>query len=1083
MRRVGKSNAAGRRSPANEATVNRAIAWLARNPVAANLLMVAIVVSGLMAATTITQEVFPELELDRISVQVPYLGAAPEEVESAVVVRIEEAIQNIDGIKEIVSTAAEGSATVVAEVELGTDPQRVIDEITNSVQAITTFPVETERPIIRQLVARSQVIDIAISGETDAATLKAMAELVRDGVAALPDVSQVEIGSAPPYEISIEVSEAALRRHGLTFDQVADAVRRSSLDLPGGSVRTERGEILLRTVGQAYRGAEYERLMLWTRPDGSRLVLGDVATVVDGFAETDQQARFDGRPAVTVSVYRAGEQSALEVAAAVRGYVERAESWLPEGITLTIWQDQSVVLADRLAIMLNNGAAGFLLVFVVLTLVLELLLAFWVSLGIPLSFLGALAVMPSADVTINMVSCFAFILVLGILVDDAIMVGENVYRHQEGHRDGARGAVAGAQEIGKPVVCAVLTTAVAFLPLLFVPGGFGKIFRVVPLVVIPCLLASLLESLGILPAHLAHVRRRRRPGAWRRFQRRFADGLAWLVRKGYEPFLGSALRWRYATAAVGVASLILSVGAALGGWTGFRFFPSIENEYMTASVTLPLGTPVEATAAAVAKFEAGAARLRARLADESGIDYFRHMATSIGEQPVQGRGGGRLGVAGATAAVGGHLGEITIELAPTELRSYGSEQLGTLWREETGPVPEAVAIELYTSLLSPGEDVDVQLSGADLERLRAAADAIKGRLQAYAGVYAIADSFRTGKEEVRLGIRPAAEALGLRLRDLGRQVRQAFYGEEAQRIQRGRDDVRVMVRYPRDERRSLADVDNMRVRTPDGGEVPFGHVAEVEPSRGFASIRRIDRNRAVNVTASVDPQVSSATAVIRDLRQRILPEVLAEFPGVFYSFRGAQAAQEEAVDALRTGFLLSLVLIFALLAIPLGSYVQPFIIMGAIPFGLVGAFWGHLVMGLDVTVMSLFGFVALTGVVVNDSLVMVDFINRERTRRGASGATANLAAGDPQRIDPGLEQAIRRAGSHRFRPILLTSLTTFAGLVPLMFDRSMQAAFFVPMAVSLAFGVLFATFITLLLVPIAYSILDDLQRLPRRLFG
>ena len=1063
--------------------MNRAIAWLARNPVAANLLMLAIVVSGLMAAATITQEVFPELELDRVSVQVPYLGAAPEEVESAVVVRIEEAIQNIDGIKEIVSTAAEGSATVVAQVELGADPQRVIDEITNSVQAITTFPVETERPIIRQLVARSQVIDVAISGDTDAATLKAVAERVRDGVAALPDVSQVEIDGTPPYEISIEVSEAALRRHGLTFDQVANAVRRSSLDLPGGSVRTARGEILLRTVGQAYRGAEYEDLMLWTRPDGSRLVLGDVATVVDGFAETDQHARFDDLPAVTVSVYRSGQQSALDVAAAVRDYVARARAWLPEGIALTIWQDQSLVLTDRLALMLGNGAAGFLLVFVVLALFLEPRLAFWVSLGIPLSFLGALLVMPSADVTINMVSCFAFILVLGILVDDAIMVGENIYRHQEGDADAARGAVAGAQEIGKPVVCAVLTTAVAFLPLLFVPGGFGKIFRVVPLVVIPCLLASLLESLGILPAHLAHVRRRRRTGPWRRLQQRFAGALLWVVRKGYEPFLGAALRWRYATAAIGASSLILSAGAALGGWTGFRFFPSIENEFMTASVTMPLGTPVDSTAAAVAKFEAGAARLRARLADESGVDHFRHVAATIGDQPVQARGGGRLGVAGATVAAGGHVGEVTIELAPTELRSYTSEQLGILWREETGPVPEAVAVELYTSLLNPGEDVDVQLSGADLERLRAAADAIKSRLRTYAGVYAIADSFRTGKEEVRLGILPAAEALGLRLHDLGRQVRQAFYGEEAQRIQRGRDDIRVMVRYPRDERRSLADLENMRVRTPDGGEVPFGHVAQVEPSRGFASIRRVDRNRAVNVTASVDPLVSSASAVIRDLRRRILPEVLADFPGVFYSFRGAQAAQEEAVEALRIGFLLSLVLIFALLAIPLGSYVQPFIIMGAIPFGLVGAFWGHLVMGLDVTVMSLFGFVALTGVVVNDSLVMVDFINRERTRGRAAGATAIATRLDPRSGGAGLERAIRRAGSHRFRPILLTSLTTFAGLVPLMLDRSLQAAFFVPMAVSLAFGVLFATFITLLLVPIAYSILDDLQRLRRRLFG
>ena len=846
-------------------------------------------------------------------------------------------------------------------------------------------------------------------------------------------------------------------------------------------MRTARGEILLRTVGQAYRGAEYERLMLWTRPDGSRLVLGDVATVVDGFAETDQQARFDERPAVTVSVYRAGEQSALEVAAAVRGYVERAGSWLPEGITLTIWQDQSVVLTDRLAIMLNNGAAGFLLVFVVLTLFLELRLAFWVSLGIPLSFLGALAVMPSADVTINMVSCFAFILVLGILVDDAIMVGENVYRHQEGNPDGARGAVVGAQEIGKPVICAVLTTAVAFLPLLFVPGGFGKIFRVVPLVVIPCLLASLLESLGILPAHLAHVRRRRRPGAWRRLQQRLAEALMGFVRNVYEPFLGVALRWRYATAAVGVSSLILSGGAALGGWTGFRFFPSIENEYMTASVTLPLGTPVEATAAAVAKFEAGAARLRARLADESGIDYFRHMATSIGDQPVQGRGGGRLGVAGATARRGG---------PPRRDHHRARADRAAVVRQRAARHPVAGGDRPGSR---GGGDRAVHVapeSGGGRRRaaLRSGPGAAARRCRRHqAPAAGVCRSLRNrGLVSHRQGGGAAghpaggggarAPAAGSGAPGPTGVLRRGGATDSAGTGRRARHGALPPRRAPVARRR------RQHARPDAGrGEVPFGHVAEVEPSRGFASIRRIDRNRAVNVTASVDPQVSSATAVIRDLRQRILPEVLAEFPGVFYSFRGAQAAQEEAVDALRTGFLLSLVLIFALLAIPLGSYVQPFIIMGAIPFGLVGAFWGHLVMGLDVTIMSLFGFVALTGVVVNDSLVMVDFINRERTRHGASGATANLAAGDPQRADPGLEQAIRRAGSHRFRPILLTSLTTFAGLVPLMFDRSMQAAFFVPMAVSLAFGVLFATFITLLLVPIAYSILDDLQRLPRRL--
>ncbi|MYD70779.1 MAG: efflux RND transporter permease subunit [Acidobacteria bacterium] len=1061
--------------------MNRAVLWLAGNPVAANLLMVLIIVSGLMAARTITVEVFPEVELDRISIRVPYLGAAPEEVESGVVVRIEESIQNIDGIKEIVSTASEGGASIIVELELGANQQQVFHEVTNNVQEISTFPVETERPIIRELVTRSKVMDIAVSGDTDLAALKAVAERVRDGLVAMPDVSQVEIGSVPNYEISIEVSEAALRRHQITFDQVANAVRRSSLDVPGGSLHPDRGEILLRTVGQAYRGAEFEDLVFWTRPDGSRLFLRDVATVVDGFAETDEQARFDEVTAVTVSVYRAGEESALDVAVAVRDYAERARLWLPEGITLTVWQDESQALSDRLAIMLNNGAMGFVLVFVVLSLFLRMRLAFWVSFGIPISFLGAIAVMPNLDMTINMVTCFAFILVLGVLVDDAIMVGENIHRHQEGHGDGLRGAVAGAQEIGKPVIYAVLTTAAAFLPLMFVPGAFGKIFRIIPLVVIPCLLFSLIESLGILPAHLAHIRRTGRPGPWSRFQRRLSGGLTWFVQRGYEPVLEQALRWRYVTAAVGLSGLLLTVGVALGGWTSFRFFPSIENEFMSTAVTMPLGTPAEVTSEAIGRFESGAARLRARLQEETGTDYFRHVATVIGEQPSQSTGG-RLGDIGLSDGADAHLGEVTIELAPAELRTYSSEQLGAMWREETGPVPEAVAIELDTSLLDPGEDLDVQLSGPDLEQLRAAADRIKERLRTYGGVYAISDSLRTGKEEMRLDIRPPAEILGLTLQDLGNQVRQAFYGEEVQRIQRGREDIRVMVRYPRDERRSVGDLENLRIRTPDGGEVPFGLVARAESGRGFASIRRVDRNRSVNVTASVDPQVSSASDVIADLEERILPEILTGFPDVFYSFRGAQAAQEESVEALRTGFVRSVILIFALLAIPLRSYVQPFIIMGAIPFGIVGAFWGHLVMGIDVTAMSFFGFVALTGVVVNDSLVMVDFINRERKPRdGADPAERSTPVGQP--AASGLEQAIRRAGSHRFRPILLTSLTTFAGLVPMMLDRSLQAAFFIPMAVSLAFGVMFATFVTLLLVPIAYLILDDLQRLPRRLLA
>ncbi len=1039
------------------------IEWFARNGVAANLMMVFIVMSGFVAVTTVREEVFPELELDRINIQMSYLGAAPEEVEDAVTIRIEEAIQGIDGIKQIQSTASEGTGTVTVELELGADARKVVEDVKSSVDAITTFPVETEKPIIRELTGRMQVTDIAVSGDVDPFTLKTATELVRDELTAIPGITQVDIVGTPPYEISIEVSEVALRRHGLTFDQIADAVRRSSLDMPGGSVRTQSGEILLRTIGQAYRGEEYENLVLWTRADGSRLRVGDVATVVDGFAETDQFARFDLTPTMMVSVFRTGEQSALEIAALVNEYIEQAQTRIPDGISLTIWQDTAKMLSARLSLMLRTGATGFALVFITLALFLDLRLALWVSLGIPISFFGAIALMPSLDVSINIMSLFAFVTVLGIVVDDAIIVGENIFRHQEEHGDGLRGSIEGAQEIAKPVIFAVMTTVAAFMPLLFVPGMMGKIFRVIPLVVIPCLLFSLLESLGVLPAHLSHMKKRGTPGVWGRFQGVFADGLTLFIRAVYRPVLEFGLRWRYLTAATGVATLVVTGGMVLGGWTSFHFFPSIEAPVIAASITLPQGTPASVTSAAVERLEVGAARLRARLLEETGLDYIRHVAAYVGDQPMASRGGGPMGPVLSLAAA--HVGEVIVELAPSETRAYTSEQLGLMWRDMTGPIPEAVDVNFNMSAMAPGDDVDVQLAGPNIDDLRAVADDVKRRLAEYAGVYDISDSFRAGKEEMQLSIRPAAETLGLTLQDLGRQVRQAFYGEEAQRIQRGRDDVRVMVRYPQEDRRSLGDLESMRIRTPNGGEVPFSQVAVVEPGRGFASIRRVDRNRAVNVTASVDAAVTTAGQVIADLQTRILPEVLASYPGVFYTFEGAQAEQADAVAGLQRGFILALLLIFALLAVPLRSYVQPLIIMSAIPFGLVGAVWGHFIMGLDVTMMSMFGLVALSGVVVNDSLIMVDFINRKR------------------RLHLDITLAVREAGVNRFRPILLTSLTTFFGLIPLMTAKSFDAAFMVPMAVSLAFGVLFATFITLMLVPTSYMILDDIQRAMRTLFG
>ena len=524
--------------------MNGIINWFARNPVAANRLMVFLVVSGAVASLTVKEEVFPEFSLDLVTIEVPYLGAAPEEVESAVSVRIEEAIQGIDGIKEITSTASEGMGTVQVELELGADTRKVVDDIKSNVDAITTFPAETEKPIIRELTTRQQVVDIAVAGDTDELTLKRVAERVRDELTALPEITQAEVVGARPYEISIEVSETALRRHGLRFDDVADAVRRSSLDLPGGAVRAESGEILLRTIGQAYGRQDYENLVLLTRPDGTRLMLEDVATVIDGFAETDESARFDVAPAVLVSVYRTGDQRVLEIADAVERYVERAEGTLPAGLTLTIWQDQSEALDSRLSLLLRNGFGGFVLVFVSLALFLDLRLAFWTSLGIPISFLGAIWLMPAFDVSINVMSLFAFILVLGIVVDDAIVVGENIHTHQQRHGEGMKGAIEGAREISRPIIFAVLTTMAAFMPMLFVPGPLGKVFMVIPLIVIPCLFFSLVESLMILPAHLSHMSRRKGRGPWRRFQGLFTSGLAWVTQRLYKPALEFGLRWR-----------------------------------------------------------------------------------------------------------------------------------------------------------------------------------------------------------------------------------------------------------------------------------------------------------------------------------------------------------------------------------------------------------------------------------------------------------------------------------------------------------------------------------------------------------
>jgi multidrug efflux pump subunit AcrB len=1039
------------------------INWFAHNGVVANLLMFVIIALGLMAVTGVNQEVFPTFEAELISVAVPYRGAAPEEVEQAVCIRIEEAIQGLEGVKRMTSTAAEGAGSVLIEVETGYDIRELLDDIKARVDAISTFPIETEKPVVQELLPRLQVINVSLYGDADELTLKRIGEQFRDDLTALPEISQADLKSIRPYEVSIEVSEDALRRHGLTFDEVTRAVRRSSLDMPGGSVKADSGEILLRTKGQAYNGEEFEDLTLLTRADGTRLRLVDVARVVDGFQETDQWSRFDGQPTVMIQVYRVGDEDTPDVAAAVHRFVAQVRPTLPPGISIDTWQDSSVRLGERRDLLVRNGINGLLLVFIVLTLFLRMRLALWVAVGIPVAFLGAFATMPYTGITINMMTLFAFILVLGIVVDDAIIVAERIHYRQDELGGGFKGAIAGTQEVAIPVIFGVLTTMVAFSPFMMVPGLIGNFTRAIPLIVIPVLAFSVIESQFVLPYHLS--RHRERPPthkknilmrAWDGFFVGFAKGVDWFTRSIYRPVLEAALGWRYLTAALGISSLFLVAGLIQGGVVEFVFFPQMDSDNVMVKLTMPQETPADITATAVENIEATVLELGAELEQQHGFPLFTHVLSSVGEQPSSNAGPGNPGIAPSRS----YLGEVNVELVSGEGRPYSSAQITSMLRERLDPIPGAVELELVSNLMGgAGKPIDFQMAGPDIEELRIVAADIRRRLTEYPGVTDITDSFRGGKPEIELALRPSAESLGLSLEDLGRQVRQGFFGEEAQRIQRGRDDVRVMVRYPEEERQSLGYLENMRIRTPEGAQVPFLTVADASFGRGFSSITRVDRRRAINVSAGVDEDMANANAILFDFQARHMPEVLAEHPNVTYSLEGEQRMQGEFMEGLFRGFFVALFVIFALMAIPFKSYSQPLIVMSAVPFGLVGAVFGHAMLGMTMNFMSMMGMVAVAGVVVNDSLVLVHFINR--TRKPGESPT----------------EAVRDSGVARFRPILLTSLTTAAGVTPLMLETSIQAQFLIPMAVSLASGVLFATLVTLALVPALYLILEDLKNL------
>jgi multidrug efflux pump subunit AcrB len=950
-----------------------------------------------------------------------------------------------------------------------TDVGKLIGEVKQKVDAIETLPEEAEKPVITEMIIRKQVINVAVFGEVGEMALKRAGEQVRDELLAQPGITQVKLENVRPYEISIEISEQQLQRYGLTFNEVTTAVRKTSLNLPGGSIKTDSGEILLRVRGQAYHGADFEDINLRTNTDGSKLRLGQVATVIDGFADADLSSRFNGRPAALVRVFRVGDQKALEIAKLVKEYVTQAQSAMPVGVTLETWQDDSSYLRSRLGLLYRNGRAGLVLVFFILALFLRFRLAIWVTFGIPVSFLGTIWLMPAMDVSVSLISLFAFIVVLGIVVDDAIVLGENIYTHQNRHGSGIISTISGALEVARPVVFGVLTTVAAFYPLLALEGHTGKILRFIPLIVMPTLLFSLVECLFILPAHLRDLptAKPKKPGLWARFQQRFADGAEKFALRIYQPFLEACLRWRYLTVATGVAVLSIILASYAGGHIRFIFFPPVEGDNVFAFVTYPRGTTAEQTAIGAKRIEGAAEKVRSGILaeDPTNTNIFRQILSTVGMQPYRMESefaGGNY----EANHFGSHKAEVHIEVAPSEERSITSQEIADRWRMAVGKIPGVSEIGFSADIFSTGKPINIRLSGSDLKTLQTAATEMKERLASYAGVQDIADSFQLGKREWVMHIRPEAEPLGLTQADLAQQVRQAFFGEEAQRIQRNRDDVKVMVRYPEAQRRSTEDIRGMRIRLADGREIPFGQVATVRTGRGYSSIRRVDGRRSVNITADIDSTKAEPNKVVASLRKKDLPEMAATHPGVFARFQGAREEQEETLASLFRAYLVAMVMIYALLAIPFRSYVQPFIVMCAIPFGLIGAVLGHLIMGMELTILSMFGVVALTGVVVNDSLVMVDFVNRNR-----------------EKYD-NLLDAVRVSGVARFRAIMLTSMTTFAGLTPLVFfEKSVQAQFLVPMAISLSFGVMFATLVTLVLVPAGYMILEDFKNIWRWLYG
>jgi len=992
------------------------IAWMANNSVAANLLMLTFLVGGFMAIPRIRQEVFPAFEVDVISISVPYPGASPAEVEQGILLATEEAVRGIDGVERVTATASEGAGTVSAELFSDADGNKVLQDIKNEIDRITSFPDDAEEPVVSLIVIHRPVLSIIFYGDVSEHVLRDIAENAKTEIARDPRITLAEVSGSRPLEISIEVPLSKLREHDLTLNSIATQIRNTSVELGGGGVKTPGGEMLVRIADRRDFGSEYGNIPIISTPDGTQLLLNDIADITDGFEDVDQQTQYNGQRAVSLTVYRVADEDPISVSKASREYVEDLRARLPGTISADVVHDRSEVYSDRMNLLLRNAGIGLLLVFIMLSTFLEVRLAFWVMLGIPISFMGCLLFLPYMDVSINMISMFAFIIAIGIVVDDAIVVGESIYYEREGGKDFLQSAVSGTGTVAVPVVFAILTNILAFVPLLFVPGVMGEMWRNIPVVIIIIFSISLVEALFILPAHLAHQRVQPRGRLWNLVEgpQRFLG--KWMQRfatEKYSPFVKFTLRHRYTTIAVGLAILLLTIGWWQGGRIQFAFFPKVESDRITATAVLPYGTPFEKTLQTTELLRKTAWKV---LSKHGGSNVLEGIYASAGS------GIGGFGPHSGSLASGGHVTAVEVNLVPLGDRSISAAKFAKLWRKETGALPGMESLTFKFSIgPAIGSPIDIQLSHPNDDTLETIAATIAETLKNYAGVVEIDDGIERGKEQFSLTLKPAARSLGVTSLDLARQVRHAFYGVEARRQQRGQDEVKVYVRLPKDERRFEEDISALLIQAPGGQDIPLTEAAEISRGRAYQQINRVEGRRTLNVTADMESAKYTPQEVITDLTENILPGLKQDYPELAYSLEGE------------------------------------FIILLAIPFGIVGAIAGHIIMGFNMSIISMMGIVALAGVVINDNILLIDTANQYMRE----GMTAFGAAAE--------------APTRRFRPVLLTSVTTFLGLAPMIFETSLQARFMIPMAISLGFGILFATFITLVLVPSLYLILEDFK--------